>query len=241
MQKSLLFILIIGFSSWMCTPKNTESNTTEEVVVAESKDAETVNLILDEHHINEIAITNHPSATPRVAKKDKKVSKLVAAPEMPLEEPYQSIPASVLVESLTTNEELIPIEGVSSVIIPLEETQTIQSLNEKGKNTGGVQIVSNTLTGEIDHIIFQDKNHTDYYDVKVGMSAKEIRKLRREMKHIVHKGKVFYYSDDSNIMYVLDIQYEDGQELTEFALEESFVSAIVWKDKAHKEHPKRAS
>ncbi len=57
------------------------------------------------------------------------------------------------------------------------------------------------------------------------------------MKHMVHKGQVFFYSDDSNTMYLLDTKTADGKEVVEADVDESFVSTIVWKDKNGEFHP----
>lgn len=234
-MKALSGIALMGLLFFSgCKPAATEEAV--EVVEEEMVAVEPVVWIIDEYHLNEIPITDHPTAQPR-----KKEAAVDAAPPVSLDDPYTVKSTDNFVVAVAEVYEVDnPVVAVTEAAIPLEETQTISSFNAKGKDMGAVQIVSNGATGEIDHIIFQDKNHKDYYDVQAGMSGKEARHLRKELKHMYHKGKVFFYTDDSNIMYLTDIQYADGEEITEADLDESVVTAIVWKDKKHKDHPKHA-
>jgi hypothetical protein len=234
MKKTTITFLIAAAAFWTCKPAEKEVESiemVEEIVLVEHV------WVIDEHHLNETPITNHPTAKPR-----KKTTTVEAAPEIPLDDvPYKSLVASDFIASISQTHEIEnPIVEISEVVIPLDETQTVASFNKKGNSTGSVQVVSNAETGEIDHIIFQDKNHKDYYDVQAGMSGKEVRKLRKEMKHMAHKGQVFFYSDDSNIMYLTDIKYADGEEIVEADVDESLVTAVIWKEKSHKDHPKHA-
>jgi hypothetical protein len=50
--------------------------------------------------------------------------------------------------------------------------------------------------------------------VQAGMSGKEVKKLRKELKHMVKNGQIFLYDDQSNIMYLLDAK-DQGNEVTE--------------------------
>lgn len=232
-RKVILFLMAFG-AFWACKPAEKETETAEvveEIVVVEDV------WIIDEHHFNETPITNHPTAKPR-----KKSTSVEAAPEVPIEDvPYQPLAASDFMATISQTYDVDnSVVEITEVVIPLDETQTVTSFNKKGKSTGAVQVVSNSETGEIDHIIFQDKNHKDYYDVQTGMSGKDVRKLRKELKHMAHKGQVFFYSDDSNILYLTDIKLADGEEIVEADLDESLVSAVVWKEKSHKDHPKHA-
>ena len=65
------------------------------------------------------------------------------------------------------------------------------------------------------------------------MTGKEVKKLRKEMKHMVKKGQVFLYDDQSNIMYLMDAQNMVGDEITAADVETMEVQSIVWKDKKH--------
>jgi hypothetical protein len=84
-------------------------------------------------------------------------------------------------------------------------------------------------------MMFADKNHRDIYDVQAGMTAKEVKQLRKDLKHMKHKGNHYLYDDQSNIMYLLDIQYEQGDEITEAELDQAEVRTIIWKHKKY--HP----
>jgi hypothetical protein len=239
MKKIYLLLSLAAAAAWSCKPAETEVVETpvvEEVIVEEFI------WVIDEHHINEAPITSHPTAAPRIRKdpatkavvRDTTITHEVVA--------YTPMPSTEILAVLTASPDVEPVTVVSGVelIIPLDETQTVQSFGKKGQATGAVQVVTNSSTGEIDHIIFEDKHHKDYYDVQAGMSVKDVKKLRKEMKHMVHKGQVFFYSDDSNIMYLLDTQYSDGTEVVEEDIQESLVTAVVWKDKNHKDHPKKS-
>lgn len=121
----------------------------------------------------------------------------------------------------------------TDLVIPLDETETVVAYNKKGEETAAVQVVSDAATGEVKQITFMDKKHTDVYDVEAGMSGKEVKKLRRELKHMEKKGQVFLYDDQSNIMYLMDAENMVGDEITAADIETMEVTAIVWKDKKH--------
>lgn len=146
------------------------------------------------------------------------IATLEALEEDLLEQEYEALASTV---------------AVTEVAIPLEETQTVVSYNKKGNAKAAFQVVSNAETGEVEQIVFVDKRHRDVYDVTSGMSGKEVKRLRKELKHMVEKGKVFLYDDQSNIMYLMDAQNMVGDEITAADVESMEVQAIVWKDKKH--------
>ena len=119
---------------------------------------------------------------------------------------------------------------VTEAIIPLDETETLVSYNKKGEPKAGLQVVSSLEDGEIQQIIFMDKRHKDVYNVQAGMSAKEVKKLRKKVKHMIKYGKVFLYDDSSNIMYLMDAKDMQGDEITEAEIDNMDVQAIIWKD-----------
>lgn len=123
-------------------------------------------------------------------------------------------------------------------IIPLDETQTLVSYGKKGDAQATLQVVTDP-DGNIESIAFTDKKHNDVYDVNTGMTAKEVKKLRKEMKHMVKKGQVFLYNDESNVMYLMSTQNNlTGEEITDEDIETMEISSIVWKDKNHKDRKK---
>lgn len=216
---SLLFVVSCNSKKEEAEEKPIEI--AEEIVVEED-------FIIDEYHINDLAITSHPTAKARKQKDTSLTHEVV---------PYKVSPAKMITDSLVNDYAVV--NELEVIAIPLDETQTVVSYGKKDQWTGTVQVVSDLETGEVDHIIFTDKKHEDYYDVKNGMTTKEAKRLRKELKHMKHKGQVFLYEDDSNIMYLVDAKYSDGQEIVEADLDESVITAIVWKDKHHKKHPKK--
>jgi hypothetical protein len=240
MKKIYLPLILAAIGVWSCKPAETE--VVVETPVVEEVIVEEIVWVIDEHHVNEVPVTSHPTAKARI-KKDPATKSVVRDTTTTHEAvPFTPMPSTAIVAAFTSSPDVEPVTAVSGaeLIIPLDETQTVQSFGKKGQATGAVQVVTNSTTGEIDHIIFEDKHHKDYYDVQAGMSVKDVKKLRKEMKHMVHKGQVFYYSDDSNIMYLLDTKYSDGTEVVEEDIQESLVTAVVWKDKNHKDHPKKS-
>lgn len=127
---------------------------------------------------------------------------------------------------------MIEIE-VSEMVIPINETETLTAYNSKGKEKGSIQVIHDLQTGEVVSVSYTHKDHVDEYEVSPGMSAKDVKKIRKDMKHMMHRGEYFLYSDVSNIMYVLDVKDNMGDEYTEMELDQFEVDAIVWKDKKH--------
>ena len=118
---------------------------------------------------------------------------------------------------------------ITEIEIPLDETETLVSYGKDGEEQAVLQVVTSLEDGEIQQIIFIDEKHTDVYDVQNGMSGREVRKLRREVKHMIKKGQVFLYDDSSNIMYLMDAKDTEGDEITEAIIDNIDVQAIIWK------------
>ncbi len=239
-----LMALLALYSCKNTTEQSEESaltnELTEEIVIEDV-------LIIEEHELNDIALTTKsPNAidTPLAAKSSGTVKKPKAessttktqeAVEEELEEEAYEIATLEIFADMVAEEEYVADNTIEidEAVVPLDETQTIVSFNKKGKAEDAFQVVTNSETNEIEQIIFTDKKHTDEYDVSVGISAKEAKKLRRELKHMVHKGKVFLYDDTSNIMYLMDAENMAGEEISAEEIDEMEVSAIIWKDKKH--------
>jgi hypothetical protein len=152
-----------------------------------------------------------------------------------MEEAYEIAKMEAFEEALLEAEYEVLASTVieTDIIIPLDETETVISYNKKGEENAAFQVVSDGATGEVKQITFIDKKHQDVYDVSAGMSGKEVKRLRKELKHMVKKGQVFLYDDQSNIMYLMDVQNMVGDEITVVEVESMDVQAIVWKDKKH--------
>ncbi len=129
-----------------------------------------------------------------------------------------------------------PIEEyqVTEAIIPLEETQTLIAYSRKDKQKAALQVVTGP-DGEVQTVMFADKKHRDIYDIQAGMTAKEAKQLRKDLKHMKHKGHHYLYDKQSNIMYLLDVQDAEGNEFTEAEIDQTEIRAIIWKHKKH--HP----
>ena len=124
------------------------------------------------------------------------------------------------------------VVAISKAIIPLDETKTVVAYTKKGKGEAALQVVSSP-NGTVDQIVFYNKKHKDVYNVEVGMTGKEVKKLRKDIKHMVKNGKVFLYNDDSNIMYLMKAENNAGDEIDAADIENMQVQAILWKPTKH--------
>lgn len=238
-QLWIFIILLIAGTSCNNAPKNSGNVVEEEIEVIEPIE---VTWIIDEHQYHDIPLTSKAEAKPVEKKQSEAQEEQVAADEqlaadeeMLEEEEYEIVKHAELQAALAEQEyeQLASTVEVTEVVIPLEETQTVVAYAKKEKNDAVIQVVTNLQTGEVEQITFMDEKHTDVYDVQAGMSGKEVRKLRRELKHMVKKGQVFLYDDQSNIMYLMDAKNMVGDEITAEEVETMDVQAIVWKDKKH--------
>jgi hypothetical protein len=219
----------------------TEEAATDEVVVAVIEEV----WVIEEHQYNDIPLTSKaenkaPQESARKEEREATAAEETVADAM-LEQDYEIATQTSLEEDLIEQEyeALESTVVVTEAIIPLEETQTLVSYAKKDKNDAVIQVISNLQTGEIEQIIFVDAKHQDVYDVQAGLTGKEVKRLRKEVKHMVKKGQVFLYDDQSNIMYLMDAQNMAGDEVTVAEVETMEVKAIVWKDKKHHKKNKK--
>ena len=224
-------IVVLAFSTMSCNNSSKKS-------IESAKDKEVVEIIvvedvwiIDEHQINDIPLTsaaNEKSASKEVKTKDNSSDR---------EDEYEIAKMQTIKAAFVEQRHQIE-EDVTIDIIQIKETQTVFSINKKGKDEGTVQVISCPGSDEIEQVIFMKGKHKDVYNVEAGMSGKEVRKLRRELKHMVKRGQVFLYTESSNIMYLMDDKIlEDGvtiaEDITIEEVEELNVEAIIWKDKKH--------
>jgi hypothetical protein len=195
--------------------------------------------LIDEHQVNDIPVTSKaasakkPDVDNTQADEAQEVEEEMDQ-EIDLEEWYEIATMEEMEASLAEQEyEAMQTVQLTELAIPIEETQTVVSYTKKGKAKAAFQVVSSPVDNEVEQIIFTDKKHKDVYDVQAGMSCKEVKRLRKELKHMVKKGQVFLYSDESNIMYLTDIQDVEGDGISASDVESSEVQAIIWKDKKH--------
>jgi hypothetical protein len=228
-------ILISASCGNLKNDSTTEEAASEEVAVAVIEEV----WIIDEHHYNDMPLTSKaedkaPEESARKEEMEATAAEETVADAM-LEQDYE-IATKASLEADLMEKEYEALEStvvVTEAIIPLEETQTLVSYAKKDKNDAAIQVISNLQTGEIEQIIFVDEKHQDVYDVEAGLKGKEVKKLRKEIKHMVKKGQVFLYDDQSNIMYLMDAQNIVGDEVTTAEVETMEVQTIIWKDKKH--------
>ncbi|GEM_PF-1806596 len=238
--KGFAVLLIIGGIS--CSKSKKTETVAEQLPVEEVELIEEDIWIIEEHKVNDIPITSHGKK--ELAEQDGVDAETIDSEAVAEMEEMQAEMEDVksgelydiytmgVIDPMLQEEDLAQVEVVEAVI-PLEETQTITAYSKKGEEIAELQVVSGGSDNEIEHIVFTDKKHTDVYDVQVGMTGKEVKNLRKELKHMVKKGQVFLYHDDSNIMYLMDAQDIEGNEIAEADIVNMEVDAIIWKDKKH--------
>jgi len=226
MKISTLFsCAIIATIAIACGPKKetAEVASTPEPVVVDSVTVPLAGVIIDEDKVDAIPLVHHhhPATKEKTAKKE------------PVSEPVPVHHDSLKVELVEL--EFTPVVEVdrSVSLIPVDDTQTLISYKKNGQQKAVFQVTT-TADGEIENILFADASHKDVYNVQTGMTAKEVKKLRRELKHMEKHGKHFLYDDNSRIMYLLDTNLSDGEEVTEASLDNAEVQAIIWKGKKGK-------
>lgn len=254
---SILIMVIASFTTLLfvqaCTSSTKDQADNEEI---ETVVVEEEYWLIGEHSMNDIPLTSmaetetktssaDETPAPAAASIDEAVdedlteegdevdAEIEAETDAELEEAYEIAMADELEADLLEAEyEAENTFVVTEAAVPLDETQTVVAYNKKGEQTSAIQVVSSP-DGEVEQVIFIDKKHSDVYDVSAGMSGKEVKQLRKELKHMVKKNQVFLYNEESNIMYLTDIQNMAGDEITEEDIENSQVTAVVWKDKKH--------
>ena len=241
-------LLITGYSCNSSNEEKSEKPIVEEVILEEDVIVEEDVWVIDEHHINNVPVTSHGKDLNEKRNAelsaDLKADAAAIAEEAEVEEmEEEEVIEAIEYEIMTAEEmELVLAEEeyeamntveVTEVIIPLEETQTVISYGKKGEAEAEFQVVTDLSTGEVEHIVFTDKKHHDVYDVKAGMTGKEVKKLRKELKHMKKNGQYYLYDDQSNVMYLMSAVDEYGDEVTEAEIETMEVQAVVWKDKKH--------
>ena len=220
-------------------------NDSTEIAVTDSSPVvlEGITIVVHEHQFNNIPVTSHgkklventsPTTIPSDGTKEKTTTGLVT-PDSSSYLDYnvhtlKQINASLLMAEYEAKMEKYTVE---EALIPLEETQTIVAYNKKNEEEATLQIISVPGSEEIQQIIFTDKKHKDVYNVQAGMNGKEVKKLRKELKHMEHKGNHYLYDDQSNIMYLMHAENGYGDEINGVEIDQMEVAAIIWKDKKH--------
>lgn len=226
-----LFCAVV-ISAYAC--KNEVKNT--ELAKSENTAMDTVLLppvvIVSEETIYDIPL---PKAEEKESAKKTETQKKVS----PTKSSTAKVSHQTLKQSLATAN-ITPAKTIDTTFFsflaePINKVLTITSYEKKG--TEVLQVVSSpTDPDEIDYIIFTDKNNnTDIYGVSSGLTAKEAKSIRKDLKHFEKKGKVFLYTEDSNILYELDGVTSQGKAVTEDDIDNMHISSIIWKEKAGKD------
>jgi len=243
LQIQMLMILLLIFA--VACKQKSKKEAVQEGPMDELVVVETDVWVIDEHQINEVPLTTKAEKVKEVAKKRQEAEEVeeeieveemeeeIEVEEMIEEEAYEIYTMEAVQAALEEQAYEASVIEVTEAAIPVDETQTVVAYNKKDEPVAAFQVVSSGPDNEIEQIIFTDKKHTDVYDVKAGMSGKEVKRLRREMKHMVKKGQVFLYDDQSNIMYLMNAKDMVGNEITAAEVESMDVQAVIWKDKKH--------
>jgi len=239
-------VVFVGTSCNQATTTETDITATDTATATDSIVEEDAWLI-DEHQINQVPITTlaktpdaknisskHVAKEKPVGKTSKKSAITSDTALAPVGGDNYDIASATEMNSMLNAQEYIAVDTITAAesVVPLDETQTAVAYNKKGKDEGELQVVSDA-DGNVEQVIFTNKKHHDVYNVEAGMSAKEVKKLRRDMKHMMNKGKVFLYNDDSNVMYMMDATDTQGNEVTAESIDDMNVQAVIWKDKKH--------
>lgn len=233
----LVFVIVVINGAIISSCKDTKKKVSEsETIVVTEDEPAVVELdeiwIIEEHKINNVPVTSKAIVKTEEVETEKEVKE--AEQEM-----YDIATIEEIHEDLVELDyEAHQIVEVEEQIIPIDEIQTIVSYNKKGKEKGTLQVISSGPNNEVEQIIFTDKKHKDVYEISPGMSGKEVKKIRRELKHFVKKGQVFLYDDSSNIMYLMDAKDLAGDEIIAADVENMDVQAVIWKDKKHHKNNK---
>jgi hypothetical protein len=238
-----LFVAV-AFIGTGCNDASTAKTETDTAAVAVEE-----SWVIDEHQINQVPLTTmakvpsaknishkHAKASNNAGKPTAKLPDTVVAVAPETDADAYDVASMMEFDSMLNAQDYVVTDTITATeaIVPLDETQTAFSYSKKGKDEGELQVVSDA-DGNVEQVVFTNKKHHDVYNVNVGMSGRDVKKLRREMKHMVKKGKVFLYSDDSNVMYMMDAKDTQGNEVTAAAVDDMSVQAVIWKDKKHRE------
>lgn len=251
LKKLLSLTLAAIFVAFIGTGCNNEKDTaTSDTPATDTTSTNTMATeaawVVDEHQINQVPITtlaktasaknispkHRAKAKPAKKAKSQSTKDTLVATVITVDD--YDIASLVEMDSMLNAVDLVAVDTITAAesVVPLDEKQTAIAYNKKGKDEGELQVVSDA-DGNVEQVIFTHKKHHDVYNVTTGMSGKEVKKLRKDLKHMVKKGKVFLYNDDSNVMYMMDAKDTQGNEVSAAAIDDMNVQALIWKDKKH--------
>lgn len=216
------------------TTPDTSTTATDSTVVAttDTAQAAVVALVITEHAIDDVSLVRaHHQAQRAGSPVD------TTAHTRPYETALASDLAAVLVlDSILPTDTLPATTPVGPplmvAVAPIAEVDNTLLVAYEKKGVEVLQVSVDAADPEqVLHVVFMSKDHMDEYDVRPGMKGAEARKLRRELKHMVHKGQVFLYAEDSNITYRMAVTDGTKVAYTDAEVDELGVEAIVWRNK----------
>jgi len=237
----LLFLItaafMFAFSLSGCKQKKKAAGEQTEELAQDNKILEEDIWVIDEYQINDIPVMKPlkqkaPEEKEKTASTEKTTQKETPSgttTQAVKVDEYEVISKEELDATFRTQEYEPTEVDIAAARIPLDETQTLIAYNKKGKAKDAIQVVSSGDDGSVEQIIFTDKKARDVYNVQVGMTGKEVKKLRRNLKKMERNGKVFLYNDSSNVMYLMQAEDNDGDEVRAAELDNMSVQAIIWK------------
>lgn len=123
----------------------------------------------------------------------------------------------------------VKVEDTEVLALPTEEDQTLMAFDKDANFEGQVHVVSSNETGEVTSIVFTGKHHVDEYNVSAGLTGKEARQLRKDLKHMTKNGRIFLYEEGSNITYLMDSKdLVTGEEITQDDINNMVIEGVIW-------------
>jgi hypothetical protein len=215
-------------------PVDTTSQVTEPVAT------EVAAILITEHKIGDV----HMNHAHHEAKRQGKPTDTIDHSK-----PYETVKADDLNTALAA-QELTPLPpakvdhpiGMPSVVVTsVTEVDHAMLVSYEKKGVEVLQVTTDPDDPQhVEHGVFTHKNHTDEYDVTPGMKGHEARKLRKELKHMSHKGQVFLYEEDSNITYRMKVIDPNKNTYNDVEVNELEIEAIVWRNQHDKKDKKKS-
>ncbi len=235
---STTLCLIAACGTTEPSPEVTEDATTTAMDVIEPAPAEITvpSLLISEHSIADIPMNKaHHDAIRENRSIDDKANFV----------PYQTCTKDDMHAALAT-QELTPrapqkvertVGMPRTYVMGTSEVDHALLVSYEKNGTEVLQITTDPDDPQhIEHVVFMHKGHTDEYNVQPGMKGHEARKMRKELKHMTHKGQLFLYEEDSNITYRMRTVDPNKHTYTDSEINDLEIDAIVWQNKNERNH-----
>lgn len=223
------------------TPSTAPAPATDTVAAAppDTTPTEVAPILISEHKVGEV----HMNRAHHEAVRAKKPTDGIDHTKPYETASHEDIKAALGVQEMSPREPQhiqAPLYHPIVVSGTVEETDHAMLVSYEKKGVEVLEVYTDPADPEhVEHVVFTHKNHVDEYNVRPGMKGHEARKLRKELKHMQHKGQVFLYEEDSNIVYRLKALDTDTGTLTQVQIDEMEIEAIVWRNQHHTKHEKK--